>query len=63
MNADELDQLPVAWSPPAERFGASPAGRFAARHGVADFAALAQRAAAAQVRYQAAWSSVYIRAS
>ena len=45
MTIDELEDLPIAWSPPPGAFEASPAGRFAARHGIAGPEELAERAA------------------
>jgi acetyl-CoA synthetase len=36
---------PVAWRPPDRSFATAPVGRFAARHGIADWDALAHRAA------------------
>ncbi|WP_091327681.1 AMP-binding protein [Geodermatophilus ruber] len=54
MTIAEFDGLPIAWTPPPGAFAASPAGRFAARHGLADARALADRAAADPAWYWAA---------
>ncbi|MPZ73595.1 MAG: AMP-binding protein [Nitriliruptorales bacterium] len=62
MNVDDLDRLPVAWTPPPQAFAQSPAGRFAARHGITDAAILAQRAQDDPAWYwQAGYSDVGIR--
>jgi acetyl-CoA synthetase len=44
MNIDELDQLPVAWSPEPGTFGRTLLGRMAARYGITDFETVARRA-------------------
>ncbi|MGY1692393.1 AMP-binding protein [Geodermatophilus sp. SYSU D01105] len=54
MSIDELEGLPVAFSPPPGAFAASPAGRMAARHGIADAREFAERAAADPEWYWAA---------
>jgi acetyl-CoA synthetase len=54
MTIDELEGLAVAWTPPEGAFAASPAGRFAARHGIADARSLGERAAADPAWYWAA---------
>jgi acetyl-CoA synthetase len=38
-----LDALSVVWQPPAHAFASSPAGVFAARHGISDYATLSRR--------------------
>ena len=54
MTIDELEDLAIAWTPPAGAFEASPAGRFAARHGITGPQELAERAAADPAWY---WSA------
>ncbi|MGY1707613.1 AMP-binding protein [Geodermatophilus sp. SYSU D00697] len=54
MSIDELEGLPVAWTPPPGAFAASPAGRMAARHGITDAHEFAARAAADPEWYWAA---------
>jgi len=54
MPIEELESLAVAWTPPPGAFEASPAGRMAARHGIADAAALAERAVEDPAWYWAA---------
>ena len=54
MAIPELEDLTVAWTPPPGAFAASPAGRMAARHGIADADELAARAAADPAWYWAA---------
>jgi acetyl-CoA synthetase len=54
MTIDELEDLTIAWSPPPGAFAASPAGRMAARHGINDPHALAERAASDPAWYWAA---------
>jgi acetyl-CoA synthetase len=54
MTIDELEGLPVAWTPPPGAFAASPAGRMAARYGITDPRELADRAAADPAWYWAA---------
>lgn len=54
MTIDELENLTVAWTPPPGAFAASPAGRFAARHGLGSPRELAERAAADPAWYWAA---------
>jgi len=54
MSIDELEALTVAWTPPPGAFEASPAGRMAARYGIHDPRALAERAAADPAWYWAA---------
>lgn len=44
MNTDQLDALEVAWTPPPGAFEASPIGRMAAAHGIADLDTLVARA-------------------
>lgn len=62
MNAGDLDRLPVEFEPAPDAFATSPAGRFAARHGLADFAALARRADEDPAWYwQAGYDDVGIR--
>ncbi|OZM77117.1 AMP-binding protein [Pseudonocardia sp. MH-G8] len=51
MTIDALAGLGVAWSPPTGAFAASPAGRMAARYGINDPRALAERAAQAPAWY------------
>jgi acetyl-CoA synthetase len=51
---DELESLPIAWRPQPGSFETSPAGRMAARHGIADAVELARRAAEDPAWYWAA---------
>src|SRR3954454_22917764 len=51
---DELEGLPVAWTPPPGAFAASPAGRMAARCGITDAREFLARAAADPEWYWAA---------
>ncbi|MCV2488881.1 AMP-binding protein [Geodermatophilus sp. YIM 151500] len=54
MPIEELERLTVTWSPPPGAFDASPAGRFAARHGIPGPGALVERALADPAWYWAA---------
>ncbi|HWH25041.1 MAG TPA: AMP-binding protein [Pseudolysinimonas sp.] len=46
MVLEHLESLPIVWTPKPEAFSASPLGRMAARHGLADIDAVTRRATA-----------------